>query len=134
MIGTVRQTNVAVATQIVEHAFGGGHQLGRGVCHSAAELANVSSANELEVAKAQRLAAIESAKFTKLVAAITPETIRAMAAAGPETQAKLLGGLGLKGYVVTDGTSPINLFNTAQGMVGMPPAPPVPPAPSAGNA
>ena len=33
-------------------------------------------------------------------------------------QAKLLGGLGLKGYLVTDGKSPINLFNTAQGMIG----------------
>eukprot|EP00966_Prymnesium_polylepis_P184809 4283149-Prymnesium_polylepis.1 len=97
----------------------------------AAEVANVSSANELELTKAAALAAIETAKFTKLVGAITPQTIRAMAAAGPETQAKLLGGLGLKGYVVTDGSSPINLFNTAQGMVGMPPAPPTP---AAGNA
>jgi major vault protein len=35
-------------------------------------------------------------------------------------QAKLLEGLGLKGYLITDGNSPINLFNTAQGMVGSP--------------
>ena len=53
-----------------------------------------------------------------------------MAAAGPETQAKLLSGLGLKGYVITDGSSPINLFNTAQGMVGMPGAPGGAPAPA----
>ena len=77
------------------------------------------------------MAEIETRKFKSLVNAITPQTIQAMAAAGPETQAKLLSGLGLKGYVVTDGSSPINLFNTASGMVGMPgaPAAPAPAAP-----
>ncbi len=35
--------------------------------------------------------------------------------AGPEMKAKLLSGLGLKGYLVTDGKNPINLFNTANG-------------------
>ena len=68
----------------------------------------------------QEMAEIETRKFKSLVNSITPQTIQAMAAAGPETQAKLLSGLGLKGYVVTDGSSPINLFNTASGMVGMP--------------
>ena len=32
----------------------------------------------------------------------------------------LLAGLGLKGFVVTDGNSPINLFNTAAGMMSQP--------------
>jgi len=32
-------------------------------------------------------------------------------------QAKLLEGLGLQGYMVTDGSSPINLFKTAEGLV-----------------
>ena len=54
------------------------------------------------------------------MSAIGPETIVAIAEAGPEMQAKLLEGLGLKGYLITDGNSPINLFNTAQGMVGTP--------------
>ena len=45
------------------------------------------------------------------------ETIAAMARAGPEMQAKLLQGLGLKGFLLTDGKNPINLFNAAQGMV-----------------
>ena len=35
--------------------------------------------------------------------------------AGPEMKAKLLNGLGLKGYLVSDGKNPINLFNTANG-------------------
>ena len=30
-------------------------------------------------------------------------------------KAKLLQGLGLKGYLVSDGKNPINLFNTANG-------------------
>jgi len=33
-------------------------------------------------------------------------------------QAKLLGGLGVKSLLITDGNSPINLFNTANGLVG----------------
>lgn len=33
-------------------------------------------------------------------------------------KAKLLSGLGIKGYLVTDGKNPINLFNTANGLMG----------------
>jgi len=84
------------------------------------EIKHKRELNELEVSKAEELAEIEATKFKQLVSAITPETIKAMAAAGPETQAQLLQGLGLKGFVVTDGNSPINLFNTANGMVGLP--------------
>jgi len=43
-----------------------------------------------------------------------------MAEAGPAMQAKLLSGLGLQSFLITDGNSPINLFNTAQGMIGGP--------------
>ena len=87
-----------------------------------AEVQHTSQVNELEIAKAAELAEIEAEKFKQLVQAITPETITAIATAGPEMQAKLLGGLGLKGFVVTDGNSPINLFNTANGMVNLPAA------------
>ncbi len=52
------------------------------------------------------------------MAAIGADTIKAMAQAGPELQAKLLGGLGLKSVLITDGTSPVNLFNTANGLIG----------------
>jgi len=54
------------------------------------------------------------------VEAIGPSTLAEMARAGPEMQAKLLQGLGLKGYLVTDGKSPINLLSTAQGMLSDP--------------
>ncbi len=74
--------------------------------------------NELELVKAKELAEIETKKFSETVEAIGPETLVAMAQAGPELQAQLLEGLGLKGYLITDGASPINLFNTAKGMLG----------------
>jgi len=74
--------------------------------------------DKLELTKAEKLAQIESDKFKNLVKAIGPNTIKAIAKAGPQTQAKLLRGLGLKGYLMTDGNSPINLFNAAKGMVG----------------
>lgn len=84
------------------------------------DLAYTKKVNELEVKKAKEMADIEAKKLSQIMEAIGADTIIAMAQAGPEMQAKLLEGLGLKGYLITDGNSPINLFNTAQGMVGMP--------------
>lgn len=69
----------------------------------------------MEINKAKELADIEAKKFKELVGAIGKETIVSMAKAGPETKAKLLKGLGLKGFLVSDGKNPINLFNTANG-------------------
>jgi len=74
--------------------------------------------DELEVSRAKALAEIESNKFKKIISTIGPETIAAIAQAGPEMQAKLLQGLGIKSLMITDGNSPINLFNTAQGLIG----------------
>jgi len=81
------------------------------------EVDHKRSMNELSINKARELAAIEAKKFKDVVDAIGPETIKKMALAGPEMQAKLLGGLGLKSLMITDGSSPINLFNTAQGLI-----------------
>ena len=74
--------------------------------------------DELEISKAEKEAKIEAEKFASIVSAIGADTIEAIARAGPEMQAKLLEGLSLQGFLVTDGTSPINLFNTANGLVG----------------
>lgn len=81
-------------------------------------LSHKSALTELEIHKSQELAAIEAEKFKATVDAIGAETIQHIAQAGPEMQAKLLQGLGLKSFLITDGNSPINLFNTAQGLVG----------------
>eukprot|EP01116_Phalansterium_solitarium_P022420 TRINITY_DN73_c0_g1_i2.p1 TRINITY_DN73_c0_g1~~TRINITY_DN73_c0_g1_i2.p1 ORF type:complete len:866 (+),score=393.47 TRINITY_DN73_c0_g1_i2:112-2598(+) len=84
----------------------------------AAEVAHLQALNELEIARAKELAQIETDKFKQTVDAIGPDTILAMAEAGPALQAKLLSGLGLKSFLITDGNSPINLFNTASGLLG----------------
>merc|ERR1711871_303756 len=83
-----------------------------------AELEQLTLRQESELAKAEELANIETEKFKQVVDSIGAETIQAIAQAGPEMQAKLLQGLGLQGFMITDGNSPINLFNAANGMVG----------------
>ena len=53
-----------------------------------------------------------------MVEAIGQNTLIEMAKAGPESQAKLLQGLGLKGFMIVDGKNPINLMNTVNGLLG----------------
>jgi major vault protein len=81
------------------------------------EIAHKKGLDDLEIEKAEKEAKIEAEKFAAVVNAIGADTIEAIARAGPEMQAKLLEGLGLQGFLVTDGNSPINLFNTANGTV-----------------
>jgi len=83
-----------------------------------AEIAHRRALDELELRKAKTLADIESKKFNDTVEAIGPETIASIAQAGPEMQGRLLKGLGLQSVLITDGSSPINLFNTAKGLIG----------------
>ena len=83
-----------------------------------AELGFQEEMNKLELEKAGQLAEIETNKFKSSVESIGRSTIAAMARAGPEMQAKLLKGLGLQGYLMTDGTSPINLMNAASQLTG----------------
>jgi len=83
-----------------------------------AEMNFVKEQNTLEINKARDMSDIEVAKFDNMVKTIGPDTIRAIAVSGPEMQVKLLQGLGLKSTLITDGSSPINLFNTAQGLLG----------------
>jgi len=88
------------------------------VARQRAELEHMEKMDQLELLKTKRLAEIESNKFKAIIAAIGPNTIASIARAGPEMQAKLLQGLGLKSLMITDGNSPINLFNTAKGLIG----------------
>lgn len=82
-----------------------------------AEIEHQAALNKLEIEKAAQLADIETKKFASTVSAIGASTIAEMARAGPEMQAKLLQSLGLKGYMITDGSNPVNLFQTAAGLV-----------------
>lgn len=68
-----------------------------------------------------------------MVSTLGADTIRSIATAGPDMQAsrnyrqahsnipcvqvKLLQSLGLQSTLITDGTTPINLFNTARGLI-----------------
>ena len=85
-----------------------------------AEAAHTKATTELEVGKAEALSKIEADKFGGIVGAIGVETLRTIAKAGPEMQKKLLQGLGLKTFMITDGNAPVNLFNTAGGLIGLP--------------
>ncbi|XP_064391610.1 major vault protein-like [Halichondria panicea] len=83
-----------------------------------AETKYVREQNDLEISKSKEMAVIESKKFQEMVDAIGADTIAAIATAGPEMQVKMLQGLGLKSTLITDGSNPINLFNTAHGLLG----------------
>jgi major vault protein len=72
---------------------------------------------DVELEKLQKLTTIEVDEFKKTINAIGKETIVAMAGAGPQLQAKLLNSLGIKSFLITDGKNPINLFNTAKGLI-----------------
>jgi len=85
-----------------------------------AEIEHRKQLDELEINKAKELANIESTKFKNIVEAIGADTIKAISLAGPEMQVKLLKSLGLQSVMITDGNSPINLFSTANGLVGNP--------------
>lgn len=73
---------------------------------------------ELEIESKKKLMSIEIEQFKTTVEAIDPDTIVQMAKAGPETQAKLLKGLGLQGYMIVDGKHTMNLMGAANGLLG----------------
>jgi len=82
-----------------------------------AEINYQKELNKLEIDKATALADIEATKFKSVVDAIGSSTLQNVASAGPELQKKLLLGLGLRSFVITDGNTPINLFNNGEGIV-----------------
>jgi len=83
----------------------------------AAEIKYQTEVDTLEISKQKELATIETQKFQDIVKSIGSKTIASIAQAGPEMQANLLKGLGLTSLLISDGHSPINLFNTAQGLI-----------------
>jgi len=81
-------------------------------------LAHQAALNTIEIQKARDLATIEADKFKSIISTVGSDIIEAVATAGPVQQVELLQSLGLKSFMVTDGNSPINLFHTAQGLLG----------------
>ncbi|XP_077475895.1 major vault protein isoform X2 [Stigmatopora argus] len=74
--------------------------------------------DQLEMDKQERLANIENERFSRLVESLGSDTLAEMARAGPELQVKLLQSLGIKSTLITDGSAPVNLFTTANGLLG----------------
>ena len=83
---------------------------------NANEYLELSEKQRLQIKETSTINQIESNKFEEIITSIGPETIVEIAKAGPELQAKLLKGLNLSGYILTDGNNPINLFNVASGL------------------
>ncbi|KJE96050.1 major vault protein [Capsaspora owczarzaki ATCC 30864] len=83
-----------------------------------AETKYVREQNELEIVKTRDMAEIETRKFEDTVKALTPETLRSIFSAESESKVRLLQALNLQSTIFTDGNSPINLFNTANGLIG----------------
>jgi len=75
-----------------------------------AELAHKKALNDLEVSRARDLASIESSKFKRIVETVGKETLKSVLVAGPEMQERLLGGLGLKSFLISGPDSPLNMF------------------------
>lgn len=82
------------------------------------ELDYVGSTNNLEITKAKEMATIETAKFQNMVQTLGPENIARIATSGHDNQVAMLKALGLQSTLITDGHTPLNLFNTAKGLVG----------------
>jgi len=83
-----------------------------------AHISHQAALNALEIEKAEDLAKIEADKFKGIIDAVGSDTIEAIATAAPSQQAELLASLSLNSFMVTDGNNPINLFNTARGLIG----------------
>eukprot|EP00340_Litonotus_pictus_P001577 CAMPEP_0170529682 /NCGR_PEP_ID=MMETSP0209-20121228/27797_1 /TAXON_ID=665100 ORGANISM="Litonotus pictus, Strain P1" /NCGR_SAMPLE_ID=MMETSP0209 /ASSEMBLY_ACC=CAM_ASM_000301 /LENGTH=780 /DNA_ID=CAMNT_0010821943 /DNA_START=151 /DNA_END=2493 /DNA_ORIENTATION=+ len=70
-----------------------------------------SSKSSIMLNEKKIISDLESQKFEKIINAIGQETIVEISKSGPESQVRLLEGLGLEGYIMTNGNNPINLFN-----------------------
>lgn len=82
------------------------------------EIGHLKRMSALEIERATKSCNEEINKIEQMVKAIGKDTLVELAKAGPESQAKILGGLGIKSMLITDGKNPINLFNTSQGLLG----------------
>ena len=83
-----------------------------------AEINFLTEQSRLEITKTQEMSDIESKRFNSMVNALGADTIRAIASGPQDHQVKMLQSLGLSSTLITDGRTPVNLLNTAQGLFG----------------
>lgn len=82
------------------------------------ELDYARNMNRLEIHKEREMTNIEVKKFKDMISTIGGNVLAAIATAGPANQVNMLKALGLESVLITDGNSPVNLFDTASGLVG----------------
>jgi len=83
------------------------------------EIRQLQKISDLEIERTKLMAASSENKLKIMVETLGRETLVEMARAGPDSQAKILKSLGIKSMIITDGKNPLNIFNTANGMMGV---------------
>jgi major vault protein len=83
-----------------------------------AEIHFLTEQNKLEIGRAEDMARIETEKFRAMIEALGTESLRALASGPQDHQVRLLQSLGIHSTLITDGRTPINLLNTAHGLIG----------------
>lgn len=76
-----------------------------------------SAEAEIDLHEQQAMADVEIDRVSRMMTAVGQTTLAEIMNAEPEMQQEMLKSLGLKGYLMTDGRNPINLFDTANGLV-----------------
>ncbi|KAE9300163.1 Major vault protein [Phytophthora fragariae] len=109
----VRQAELRAKAERIEHEA----HVARVKEDQMLSVAHAQRLAEMEVHKKRELMAIEAEKFQQMVGSVGQETLVALARAGPDGQVKMLEALGLSGYLITDGKSPVNLLGTAEGII-----------------
>ena len=82
-----------------------------------AEITYNKATNDLTIDKAKRLAEIETDKTSRLIESIGQQTINSIALAGPKAQVEMLQALGIRSTLITDGKSPVNLYQASNGLL-----------------
>ena len=84
-----------------------------------AEIQFMAEQNRLEISRAEQMAHIETEKFKSMIGALGTDSLRALASGPQDHQVRLLQSLGIQSTLITDGRTPINLLNTARGLIGV---------------
>ncbi|KAL3317733.1 hypothetical protein Ciccas_003610 [Cichlidogyrus casuarinus] len=83
-----------------------------------AEMQYLEAKNELFLKRKREEISLEVDKFAQMIKSLGADNLRQIASAGPNQDVRMLKALGLQSTLITDGSSPINLLQTAHGLIG----------------
>lgn len=83
-----------------------------------AELAYIASTNELKIKRKEEEMKVDVSRFERLVQSVGRKSLSAIVCANSNYKQRLLEALNLKSTLITDGSNPINLIQTAHGLIG----------------